>query len=157
MLQAHGNPISRCYSALPEQMRQPHEESGSSKALKGLEDFGFLFSCINCIRPCSQLSIWRRKLTPSSLPCLIFLDLASLPNCSWEGKRESNDLSVLTCFYCGAQVWSVGTVPTLLLFPVFPVASSQFGARTLGSVCSLGTCEGQRILVTSSLDAGCSN
>lgn len=73
-------------------------------------------------------------------------------------EKESNDLVVLICFYCGTRIWSVGTVPPLLLFPVFPGTSSWVGDRTLlcvGSVCSPGTCEGQRILVTSSLDAGC--
>ena len=120
---------------------------------KRLGDFGFPFSCSDCVRPHSQLSICRRKLTPPSLPCLIFLDLTSLSSCSWEGKRESNDL-VSIYFCCGTCIWSVGTVPRLLIFPMFPGASSQSGDRTLLCVL-LGTHEGQRILVTSSLDAGC--
>lgn len=40
------------------------------------------------------------------------------------GRKNSIDLVVLACFYCGAHAWSVDRVPTLLLFPVFPGAGS---------------------------------
>lgn len=73
------------------------------------------------------------------------------------GRKKSNDLVVLACFYCGARVWSVGRVPTLA-FSCVSWRKQLAGGKSLlcvGSVCSLGTREGQRILVTISLGTGC--
>lgn len=103
-------------------MRQHLGVSGSSAALK---------------RGSVILTFPSAVLDPALFPafCLQkkvdtpFLSLPDIPGIGITshllmGRKKSSDLVVLACFYCGAHVWSVGRVPVLLLFPVFPGANS---------------------------------